>query len=260
MSRNEQTTMLESLLQDIDAFKQQLDAVRPLAGKKILQAVDIEYTYDSNRIEGNTLTLRETDIVVNKGLTVGGKSLREHLEAANHYEAIAFIRELAQEQVPISERIVKQVHALILRGIDQGNAGIYRSVPVAISGSRHVPPQAWQVPKMMEELFLRLEEAAGQMHPVVFAAEFHEGIATIHPFIDGNGRTARLLMNLVLLQTGYAVTNISGESQHRLAYYDALEQCNLEGDKTEFFVLIARYVRTSMEKLIGLLGEEVCGL
>ena len=255
MNRNEQTTMLESLLQDIDAFKQQLDAVRPLAGKKILQAVDIEYTYESNRIEGNTLTLRETDIVVNKGLTVGGKSLREHLEAANHYEAIAFIRELAQEQVSLSERLVKQVHALILRGIDQENAGIYRSVPVAISGSRHVPPQAWQVPKMMEELFLRLERAVGQMHPVVFAAELHEGIATIHPFIDGNGRTARLLMNLVLLQQGYAITNISGESQHRLAYYDALEQCNLEGDKTEFFALIARYVRASMEKLVGLLGE-----
>ncbi|MCI5150884.1 MAG: Fic family protein, partial [Candidatus Electrothrix sp. MAN1_4] len=177
----------------------------------------------------------------------------EHLEAANHYEAIAFIRELAQEQVSVSERIIKQVHALILRGIDQENAGIYRSVPVAISGSRHVPPQAWQVPKMMEELFLRLEAEAEQMHPVVFAAELHEGIATIHPFVDGNGRTARLLMNLVLLQKGYAVTNIPGDSQHRLAYYDALEKCNLEEDKTDFFVLVAGYVRTSMEKLVRLL-------
>ncbi len=255
MSRNEQMKVLERLLQDIDALKQQLDAIRPLAGRNTLQAVDTEYTYDSNRIEGNTLTLRETDIVVNKGLTVGGKSLREHLEAANHYEAIAFIRELAQEKVPVSKRIVQQVHALILRGVDQEHAGRYRSVPVAISGSRHVPPQPWQIPKLMEELFIRLEAEAGQMHPVVFAAELYEGIATIHPFIDGNGRTARLLMNLVLLQQGYAITSISGESQHRLAYYDALEKCNLEKDKTEFFVLIAGYVRTSMEKLVRILGK-----
>lgn len=255
MSRDTRNKELINLLNKIDALKQQLDAVRPLAGKRILQAVDTEYTYDSNRIEGNTLTLRETDIVVNKGLTVGGKSLREHLEAANHYEAVSFIRELAQEQTPLSERIVQQVHALILRGIDQDNAGIYRSVPVAISGSRHVPPQAWQVPKKMEELFLRLKTEEEQMHPVVFAAELHEGIATIHPFIDGNGRTARLLMNLVLLQKGYAITNISGESQHRLAYYDALEKCNQEQDKTDFFLLIAGYVRTSLEKLVGLLGD-----
>lgn len=255
MSGKQQDKALGNLLQDIDALKRRLDAVRPLAGEKILQAVDTEYTYDSNRIEGNTLTLRETDIVVNKGLTVGGKSLREHLEAANHYEAIAFIRKLAQKQTALSERTVRQIHTLILRGIDQENAGTYRSVSVAISGSRHVSPQPWQAPKLMEDLFFRLETETGQVHPVVFAAELHEGIATIHPFIDGNGRTARLLMNLVLLQKGYAITNISGESQHRLAYYDALEKCNLEQDKREFFILIAGYVQASMEKLVGLLGE-----
>ena len=204
-------------MKTVDVLKHKLDAARPLAGREILEAVDTEYTYDSNRIEGNTLTLRETDIIVNKGLTVGGRSMREHLEAANHHEAVAFIRELAQEQTPLSERTVREVHALILRGIDRKNAGTYRSVPVAISGSRHVSPQPWQVPKLMEELFLRLQEEAGQFQPVVYAAELHEGIATIHPFIDGNGRTARLLMNLALLQKGYAITNISGESRNRLA-------------------------------------------
>ncbi|MGB5687556.1 MAG: Fic family protein, partial [Candidatus Electrothrix sp.] len=242
MSEKKQDKALGSLLKAIDALKHKLDAVRPLAGREILQAVDTEYTYDSNRIEGNTLTLRETDIIVNKGLTVGGRSMREHLEATNHHEAVAFIRKLAQEQAPLSERTVKEVHALILRGIDRENAGIYRSVPVAISGSRHVPPQPWQVPKLMEELFLRLQKEAGQFHPIVYAAELHEGIATIHPFIDGNGRTARLLMNLALLQEGYAITNISGVSRNRLAYYDALEKCNLEQDKTAFLLLIARYV------------------
>jgi Fic family protein len=126
---------------------------------------------------------------------------------------------------------------------------------VAISGSHYVPPQPWQVPKLMEELFLRLQEEAGQFQPVVYAAELHEGIATIHPFIDGNGRTARLLMNLALLRKGYAITNIPGESQSRLAYYDALEKCNLEQDKTEFLLLIAGYVRDSMESLVRILGQ-----
>lgn len=255
MNEKKQDKALDSLLKTIDALKQKLDAARPLAGRKILAAVDTEYTYDSNRIEGNTLTLRETDIIVNKGLTVGGRSMREHLEAANHHEAVAFIRELAQEQTPLTEQTVRQVHALILRGIDRENAGTYRSVPVAISGSRHVPPQPWQVPKLMKELFLNLQEEAGQFHPVVYAAELHEGIATIHPFIDGNGRTARLLMNLVLLRKGYAITNISGETGNRLAYYDALEKCNLEQDKTEFLLLIAGYVRDSMENLVRLLGQ-----
>jgi Fic family protein len=114
-----QDKALDSLLKAIDALKRKLDAARPLAGREILQAIDTEYTYDSNRIEGNTLTLRETDIIVNKGITVGGKSMREHLEAANHHEAVAFIRELAQEQTSLSERTVKEVHALILRGIDR---------------------------------------------------------------------------------------------------------------------------------------------
>lgn len=255
MSRDNRKKELTDLLDEVDALKEQLNAVRPLAGREILQALDTEYTYDSNRIEGNTLTLRETDIIVNKGLTVGGKSMREHLEAANHYEAVAFVRELAQEQAPVSESIVRQVHALILQGIDRENAGVYRSVPVAISGSRHVPPQPWQVPKLMEELFLRLEQEAMHMHPVVSAAELHEGIATIHPFIDGNGRTARLLMNLALLRQGYTITNIPGESQSRLAYYDALEKCNLEQDKTAFHLLIAGYVRASMKNLVRLLGK-----
>ena len=117
---------LNNLLQDIDQLKIKLDTARPLLNKSILEAVDIEYTYDSNRIEGNTLTLRETDIIINKGLTVGGKSMREHLEATNHYEAILFIKDLVQQKKEISESLIKNVHALILRGIDRENAGKYR--------------------------------------------------------------------------------------------------------------------------------------
>lgn len=246
--------VLSELLANIDKEKQSLDAARPLVNQTILQAMDIEYTYDSNRIEGNTLTLRETDIVINKGLTIGGKSMREHLEANNHYEAILYIRDLIKEGIQVSEKLIKDIHSIVLRGIDRENAGKYRSVPVAISGSCHTPPQPWEVPKLMEELNSLLLVEAVELHPVILASEIHERIATIHPFIDGNGRTARLLMNVVLLQHGYTITNIPGDTDSCIAYYNALEKCNIEDDKTDFLILIANYVYASMKNLISKLG------
>lgn len=251
---NTMSATLQNLLNQIDQLKQTLDTARPLVNDSILSAINVEYTYDSNRIEGNTLTLRETDIVINKGLTIGGKSMREHLEASNHHEAVLYIRELVQGEVPFSEKLIRDIHSIILHGIDRENAGRYRTVPVAISGSRHIPPQPWQVPKLMEDLVLWVEDNRSALHPVIMAAEIHERIATIHPFIDGNGRTARLMMNLILLQHGYPITSISGETEHRLAYYDALEKCNLHEDKSDFLLLIAGYVLASMKNMVRILG------
>ena len=245
---------LDALLAQIDGLKTRLDTARPLTSTQLQLAMDIEYTYESNRIEGNTLTLRETDLVVNKGLTVGGKSMREHLEAINHYEAILYIRELAAKTALLDEREVRNIHALVLRGIDRDNAGRYRNLPVMISGSRHVPPQPWAVPKLMEDYGLWLSGKSLNLHPVVRAAEAHERLVTIHPFIDGNGRTARLLMNLVLLSDGMTIANIPGDTDSRRTYYDALEKVNLEGDKTEFIHLIARHVLQAMQTLLERLG------
>jgi len=245
---------LAPLLTEIDALKARLDALRPLASERLRQALDVEYTYESNRIEGNTLTLRETDLVINKGLTVGGKSMREHLEAINHFEAIAYIRELADKNAELTEREVLCIHALVLRGIDRDTAGRYRQVPVAISGSRHTPPQPWAVPKLMEDYGIWLTGEALALHPVVRAAEAHERLVTIHPFIDGNGRTARLAMNLILLKNGYPIANIPGSTEGRLAYYDALEKANLQEDKTSFLLLIAGQVLNSGQRLLEKLG------
>jgi Fic family protein len=245
---------LDTLLTRIDALKIHFDAARPLVSAQLQQALDIEYTFESNRIEGNTLTLRETDLVVNKGLTVGGKSMREHLEAINHYEAILYIRELASRGATLDEREVRDIHALVLRGIDRDNAGRYRNLPVMISGSRHLPPQPWAVPKLMEDYGLWLTDQSLRLHPVVRAAEAHERLVTIHPFIDGNGRTARLVMNLILLANGYAIANIPGDTDSRRAYYDALEKANLEGDKTDFITLIAGHVLHDMQTLLERLG------
>ena len=247
-------TQLDQLLEEIDSLKDKLEARRPLLNQSILNALYIEYTYQSNRIEGNTLTLRETEIVINKGLTLGGKSLQEHLEAANHYEAILFVQDVVQQKKPVSESLIKQIHSLVLRGIDSQNAGVYRRLPVAISGSQHIPPQPWQVPKLMEDLDIWMGESAEELHPLVLAAETHEHLVSIHPFIDGNGRTARLVMNLLLLQYGYSIINISGDAESRLAYYKALEECNLSGDKTAFLLLMAEYALKSMKKMMQLLG------
>ncbi|MEI6520689.1 MAG: Fic family protein [bacterium] len=221
------------IINEIDTLKSRLDSVRPLENQSVLHALDIEYTYDSNRIEGNTLTLRETQMVIDKGLTISGKPMREHLEAINHYDAVVFLRDIATNQLALTESIVRQIHSLVLHGIDRDNAGKYRGVPVMISGSKHIPPQPWQVPILMENMFAWYEENKADIHPIILAAEIHERIATIHPFIDGNGRTARLIMNMILLSHGYPIVNISGDAENRMVYYNALEECNVTGNKKD---------------------------
>ena len=210
-------TEITALLQECDALKARLQSLRPLpveALKKIEGALAIEYTYESNRIEGNTLTLQETELVVNEGVTVAGKSMREHLEAINHAEAIDYIREFAKNGIEISERTIKEIHALVLHGIDRENAGRYRSVPVMISGSRHTPPQPYLIEKQMEDFMIRFAEmeASGE-HPVLISAYLHDELVRIHPFIDGNGRTSRLLMNMYLFRNGYTLDNLKGTNE-----------------------------------------------
>jgi len=246
---------INELLHRVDTLKATLDQHRDWRSSEILEALHIEYTYDSNRIEGNTLTLRETDLVIHKGLTVGGKAMNEHLEAINHYEAINFIRDLIKADEPLNQYNLLSIHGLILHGIDRNNAGCFRQVPVMISGSQHIPPQPWKIDKLMEEYFLFYQTEKEHTHPVILAAELHERLATIHPFIDGNGRTARLVMNLILLQAGYPIANISGEMQARIDYYSALEKCNLEDNKSDFHALIITYVIVSLERLLAIVGE-----
>lgn len=185
---------------ELDGLKYRLNAYRKNEHSKVTKALEIEYTYESNKIEGNTLTLQETALLVEKGLTIGGKTMVEHLEVINHTQAIDFIKDLAQSKKIITERDILQIHSLILQSIDKPNAGVYIKVPVIISGSKHKPPQPFLVPKQMEDLMLWYNENKDDLHPLQLSAEMHERLVTIHPFIDGNGRTSRLLMNLILLQ------------------------------------------------------------
>lgn len=252
-------TELTATLAQIDALKERLSAVRPLpqpALKKIEEALAIEYTYESNRIEGNTLTLQETELVVNEGVTISGKSMREHLEAINHAEAIDYIKDFARESIPISERTIKEIHALVLHGIDRDNAGRYRTLPVMISGSTHMSPQPYLIEPQMEAFMQHFAEMERQgVHPVIIAAYLHDELVRIHPFIDGNGRTSRLLMNLYLLCNGYTIVTLKGNDDEKLRYYRALEQSHTGGNADEFRAVVAEGELSSLRRYLEILGE-----
>lgn len=246
--------MINTILTEVDALKAKLSTIRPLpneAIKKIQDAIEIEYTYDSNRIEGNTLTLQETALVVNEGVTISGKSMREHLEAINHSEAIDFIKGIANQSEPISERTIKDIHAIVLHGIDRENAGKYRTVPVMISGSRHIPPAPYKLDRLMEDFiteYRRKEEA--REHPVLIAAYLHDELVRIHPFIDGNGRTSRLLMNLYLLRHGYTLVSLKSDNEAKVRYYESLEKSHTEGISNDFNLIVATAVRDSLKRYL----------
>lgn len=250
---------LTALLSECDTLKDRLSKIRPLpveALKKIEEALDIQYTYESNRIEGNTLTLQETELVVNEGVTISGKSMREHLEAINHAEAIDYIKDFAKNGIEISERTIKEIHALVLHGIDRENAGKYRTVPVMISGSQHIPPQPYLIGKQMEDFMIKFREMEAQkVHPVLIAAYLHDELVRIHPFIDGNGRTSRLLMNLYLLRNGYTIVNLKGSNDAKLSYYKALEASHIDNMPESFQKFVAEAEISSLQYYLSILGE-----
>lgn len=239
----------------IDDKKDILDSKRPLNPevlKNLKKYFDVELTYNSNAIEGNTLTITETKVILEEGLTIGGgKSLREHLEVINHQEAINYVEDIVNKDIDISERVIKDLHAIILKSIDNKNAGIYRKNNVLISGSKHRPVEHMLVEEKMHELVEWYDEMKDKLHPVKLAAIFHFKYVYIHPFIDGNGRTARLLMNLILLRNGYPIAVIKNED--RSEYMKALELASVEGTNTEFLEIIMREVNNSLDTYLYML-------
>lgn len=245
---------LKRVLKDVETLKRKLDKHRELDSYRVAQALELEYTFESNRIEGNTLSLKETDLVVNEGITISGKSMREHLEAINHQDAVGYLKELIHEDYDFCERDLLQIHALILKGIDAKNAGKYREVQVMIKGSRHLPPQPYLVRKQMEDLFFWYQINKKNLHPIILAAELSERLVTIHPFIDGNGRTSRLIMNLILLKNGYVIANIKGDVENRMHYYECLEKAQVDSRKEDFHLFIAKEELNALERYCSILG------
>lgn len=234
------------LLARLEEKKAQLDAQRPLpaaAVRRLNQQLAVEWTYNSNAIEGNTLTLRETQLILETGLTIGGKSLREHFEVINHKEAIEYVETLASGEEPVTPFHVRQIHKLVLTHIDDEEAGQYRKLPVRIAGSGHQPPDPWEVSRLMAEWGDWLNEPALARHPVERATLAHHRLAAIHPFIDGNGRTARLVMNLLLMRNGYPPTIIL--RVNRRQYYRALAQAD-GGNEAPLVNFVSRAVERSL--------------
>lgn len=236
-------------LEQINRLKQELDSLRPLpaaAVHNLEEVFRVDWTYNSNAIEGNTLTLLETKLVLEQGLTIGGKKLREHLEVINHAEAIQYVQDLVQRKQELTEHVITSLHHLVLKNIAD-DAGRYRMVNVRISGSQHVPQHYTAVPEQMERLMKWYVEQQDVIHPVLLAAEFHYRFVYIHPFSDGNGRTARLLMNLILMEHGYPPAIVKAADAARLRYYETWEEASVHGQLEPFFSLIMECVAESLQ-------------
>lgn len=245
------------MFNEIDSKKVILDNKRPLnkeALDNLKHYFDVELTYNSNAIEGNTLTITETKVILEDGITIGkGKSLREHLEVINHKEAIDYIEEIVSNDLDISERVIRDLHHLILKSIDNKNAGEYRKSNVLISGSAHRPVEHFLVKERMDELVKWYKANKDTMHPIQLAAEFHFRYVYIHPFIDGNGRSARLLMNLILMRNGYPVTVI--RNSDREEYMKALEEASTKNRLNNFIEIVAKAVDRSLDTYLYLISN-----
>lgn len=240
----------ESILSQIDRKKKKLDNKRPLTegeAARLNEEFIVEYTYNSNAIEGNTLTLRETDLVL-RGLTINQKPLKDHMEAIGHKEAFEFVRELVKNNEPISERIVKQIHYLVLAD-KKDDRGVYRRVPMRIMGAQHEPVQPYLIEPKMEQLLQNFNESTE--HIVTKLARFHIEFEGIHPFIDGNGRTGRLLVNLELMKAGYPPIDI--KFTDRLSYYNAFDAYYVKHDLSAMENLFAGYINSRLDSYLKLL-------
>jgi Fic family protein len=235
----------------IDQLKSQLDSHRPLPESVVKNLRDdlvLRWIYNSNAIEGNTLTLMETKMVL-EGITIGGKSLREHFEAINHRDAILFVEELVQKNQSLTEWDIRNIHQLILKNIDSENAGTYRKVNVMIAGASHTPPEHFLVSEQMSRFMASIDY---RLHPVERAARIHVEFVGIHPFVDGNGRTSRLLMNLELMKAGFPPVVIPVEQ--RLRYYQALDKAHVEKEYADFIQLVIEMSEQSFKPYFYALG------
>jgi Uncharacterized conserved protein len=243
-----------ALFVTVDELKAELDRRRPLTSGELKRLQDeflVEFTYNSNAIEGNTLTLQETALVL-EGVTIDQKPLKDHLEAVGHRDAFLYVGSLVSEKVPVSERIIREIHALVL--IDRPeDKGVYRRIPVKIMGAQHEPPQPYLVPVQMERLIAEL--SSDNRHIIETAALFHLNFEGIHPFIDGNGRTGRLILNLMLMQAGYPPINVKFADRRK--YYACFDSYYRDNDASPMVNMVGEYVKARLTQYLNLLQEDV---
>ena len=246
--------MYNNRFKDNDEFKAKIDAYRPLDEnilKQIKAYFKISFTYTSNALEGNSLSLNETKIIIEDGITIGGKSVKDHLEVIGNSNAYDLLFDIANRNVPISEDIIFELHKMLYSNIDKKNAGKYRDCNVLITGSEFELPKFNIVPQLMTEFVQNIEINKGEMHPIEFAAWLHEKLVSIHPFIDGNGRTARLLMNLALLNAGYNIITIPPVVRND--YITGLQDAQLKNNIVPFTNFISEMVLESQKEYLKII-------
>lgn len=243
------------VLAEIEQKRDRLDAMRPLTPgevKRLQEEFMVEFTYNSNAIEGNTLTLKETAMVL-EGMTIDQKPLKDHLEAVGHRDAFLYIQDIAKQELPLSEFVIKNIHSLVLMNQPE-DKGIYRKIPVRIMGAYTEPVQPYLIEPKMTELLAANEERKITMSVIERIARFHLEFEGIHPFIDGNGRTGRLIMNLDLIRNGYPAINV--KFADRKKYYDAFDTYYRDGNAEAMTDLIAEYVNERLDEYLEILTEE----
>ncbi|OGH19509.1 MAG: hypothetical protein A3F31_05595 [Candidatus Levybacteria bacterium RIFCSPHIGHO2_12_FULL_38_12] len=247
---------MDDILKQLQSKKEKIDIHKSLTSellKNLEEWFRIELTYTSNAIEGNTLTKQETALIVEKGITVEGKSLTEHQEAINHAQAFDYIKTLVvKKREELSQGDVLDIHRIILNKTDDVNKGKYRTVVVRLKGSETILPNALKVPMLMEEFITQLQTDLS--NPIKVAMDAHFKLVSIHPFIDGNGRTARLLMNLLLMQTGYPPAIIRKED--RSAYINSLEKGQTKGNLEDYYSLILKAIDRSLDVYLEAIEPE----
>lgn len=242
---------LSPLLLKIDALKAELDKKRPLTqgeAERLRDEFMVEFTYNSNAIEGNTLTLKETAMVL-EGMTIDQKPLKDHLEAVGHRDAFLYIEDIAKD-TKISETVIKNIHSLVLMNRPE-DKGVFRKIPVTIMGAYTEPVQPYMIEPKMTELLAENEKRKKKMHPIERIARFHLEFEGIHPFIDGNGRTGRLLLNLDLIQNGYPAINV--KFADRKTYYAAFDEFYKNNNAEPMVEIVAEYVIERMKQYLEIL-------
>ena len=241
-----------NVIMEVDYKKEKLAAMRPLTAGEVERLRDefmIEFTYNSNAIEGNTLTLKETAMAL-EGMTIDKKPLKDHLEAVGHRDAFLYVQDIAKKDMPLSESVIKNIHSLVLMNRPE-DKGVYRRIPVRIMGAFTEPVQPYLIEPKMTELLQSDNERKGAIHDIERIARFHLEFEGIHPFIDGNGRTGRLLMNLELIKCGYPPINVKFADRKR--YYDAFDAYYKDGNACKMIDMIAEYVNERLGEYLAVL-------
>ncbi|MFD2409063.1 Fic family protein [Paenibacillus rhizoplanae] len=229
-------------------YDQAKDQIPDLTVQSYVKAFELEYTHNSTAIEGNTLTLLETKVVLEDGISVGGKMLREIYEVINHNKAYQYIKSCINDEKPLNEGIIKDIHALLTENIMVG--GVYRNVEVYISGAAHTPPVPNEMYQQVKNFYADLAEK-NNIDIIELAAWTHAEFVRIHPFADGNGRTSRLIMNYQLLANGYLPISIAKET--RLEYFNALEAYAVRRDLKPFADMIALLEEQQLDRYLGMI-------